>query len=197
MIIHGLMRDMWGVFKSCGETTYKSGGMTRVLGLDLDGLDLLILHMLWTEAELLMQERLLDIREWLIIIDMILCDIFVVVIIVDILNWTGSLVNNLYIYHRWVLNWATVKLSVMMELLTDLNTSVGIMLKWLMNASLSSSIVLFIFHELRCILTLEVLTDCLSWNLRRLLNLIWILTLFVYFWTRSTSTPATIWTFPG
>ena len=63
MIIHGLMRDMWGVFKSCGETTYKSGGMTGVLGLDLDGLDLLILHMLWTEAELLMQERLLDIRE--------------------------------------------------------------------------------------------------------------------------------------
>ena len=60
---------------------------------------------------------------------MILCDIFVVVIIVDMLNWTGSLVNNLHIYHRWVLNLATVKLSVMMELLTDLNTSVGIMLK--------------------------------------------------------------------
>ena len=63
MVIHGFMRDVWGVFKSCCETTYKTGGMTRVLGLDLDGLDLLILHMLWAEAELLMQERLLNIRE--------------------------------------------------------------------------------------------------------------------------------------
>ena len=63
MVIHGFMRDVWGMFKSCRETTYKTGGMTRVLGLDLDGLDLLILHMLWAEAELLMQERLLNIRE--------------------------------------------------------------------------------------------------------------------------------------
>ena len=60
---------------------------------------------------------------------MILCDIFVVVIIVDILNWTGSLIDNLHIYHRWVLRRTTVKFPVMMELLTDLNTSVGIMLK--------------------------------------------------------------------
>ena len=63
MVIHGFMRNVWGVLKSCRETAYKTGGMTRVLGLDLDGLDLLILHMLWTEAELLMQERLLNIRE--------------------------------------------------------------------------------------------------------------------------------------
>ena len=51
------------MFKSCSETTSKSGGLTRVLGLDLDGLDLLILHMLWAEAELVVKERLLDIRE--------------------------------------------------------------------------------------------------------------------------------------
>ena len=63
VVIYGFMRNMWGVFKRCSETTSKSGGMTRVLGLDLDGLDLLILHMLWAEAKLLMQERLLDIRE--------------------------------------------------------------------------------------------------------------------------------------
>ena len=103
---------------------------------------------------------------------MILCDIFVVIIIIDILNWTGGLIDNLHIYHRWVLSRATVKLPVMMELLTDLNTSVGIVLKWLMNASLSRPIVLFIFHELWCILTLEVLTCCWSRNLRRLWNLI-------------------------
>ena len=63
MFIHGFMRDVWGMFKSCRETTYKTGGMTRVLGLYLDGLNLLILHMLWAKAELLMQERLLNIRE--------------------------------------------------------------------------------------------------------------------------------------
>ena len=63
MVIHGFVRNVWGVFKSCSETTSKSGGLTRVLGLDLDGLDLLILHMLWAEAELVVKERLLDIRE--------------------------------------------------------------------------------------------------------------------------------------
>ena len=197
MIIHSFMRDVWGVFKSCRETTSKSWRMTRVLRLDLDGLDLLILHMLRAEAELVMQERLLYIREWLIIIDLILCYIFVVIIIVDILNWTGSLIDNLHIYQRWVLSWATIKLSIMVELLTDLNSSVGIMLKRLMNASLSSSIVLLVFHELWCILSLDFLPDCWSWNLRRLWNLIWILSLFLYFWTRSTSTSATVWTFSG
>ena len=63
MVVHGLMRDMWGVLKSCGEATTESGGMSRVLGLDLDRLDLLILHMLWAKAELMMEVRLLDIRE--------------------------------------------------------------------------------------------------------------------------------------
>ena len=63
MVIHGFVRDVWGVFKSCSETTSKSGRLTRVLGLYLDGLDLLILHMLWAKAELVVKERLLDIRE--------------------------------------------------------------------------------------------------------------------------------------
>ena len=63
MVVHGLMRDIWGMLKSSGEATTESGGMTRVLRLDLDRLDLLILHMLWAKAELMMEVRLLDIRE--------------------------------------------------------------------------------------------------------------------------------------
>ena len=65
----------------------------------------------------------------MIIIDLILCDIFVVIIIVDILDWTGSLIYDLHVYKRWGLGRTTVELSVMMELLTYLNSSMRVMLK--------------------------------------------------------------------
>lgn len=148
--------------------------MARSLRLELDGLNLLIWQLIWTKAELLVKERLLSICERLIIIHLVICDIFEVFVVETIQNLliTVWLVNDLQTNHWWVLCRPIDEFSFTLELLVDLNCSKRVMLERLVNASLSCSVVFFVFNEFRCILSLEFRTESRSYNLRRLLNLI-------------------------
>ena len=181
VVIHGLMRSIRRTLQGSRKATHKSWRMARSLRLELDGLNLLIWQLIWTKAELLVKERLLSICERLIIIHLVICDIFEVFVVETIQNLliTVWLVNDLQTNHWWVLCRPIDEFSFTLELLVDLNCSKRVMLERLVNASLCCSVVFFVFNEFRCILSLEFRTESRSYNLRRLLNLIWIMTLFI------------------
>ena len=167
LLVHALLRHMRRVLESCREAPHEPARMPRHLRLELHVLQLLVGKLARPKAELLVKIRLLSSGERLVIVDLFICDILEVLVVETIQNLlvVVGLVDDLHVDHRRL-----GCLPSALHLWAVLPWRLRALLERLVDASLSCPVILFVFHELGCILALEIWAMSGSLYLRRLLN---------------------------